>query len=178
MWQPGELEPRELRVVSLDELCVGKILALLDRAAVRDAWDVGRLPRIAPEVLGSKPFRVRFLALSAILDHPLTAYGRDRLAERETEREVRERLLPMLVAGQEAGVERLVENAWGVVEPLLELEAEEVEFVTAIQRGEFRGDLLRADALSGVDALESHPAVQWKLRSVRRHQGRKAGGET
>lgn len=36
MWQPGDLERPRLRVVSLDELCAGKLLALLDRAAPRD----------------------------------------------------------------------------------------------------------------------------------------------
>ena len=37
MWQPGELDRPRVRIVSLLELCVGKLLALLDRAAPRDA---------------------------------------------------------------------------------------------------------------------------------------------
>ena len=37
LWQPGELDRPKVRVVSLLEILVGKVLAFLDRSAVRDA---------------------------------------------------------------------------------------------------------------------------------------------
>jgi predicted nucleotidyltransferase component of viral defense system len=51
MWQPGELDRPRVQVVSAVELCVGKLLALLDRASPRDAWDVARLPELVEEAL-------------------------------------------------------------------------------------------------------------------------------
>jgi len=52
MWQPGELDRPLVPVVSSVELCVGKLLALLDRATPRDAWDVARPPELVADVLG------------------------------------------------------------------------------------------------------------------------------
>jgi hypothetical protein len=76
LWQPGGLDRPRLQVVSLDEICIGKMLALLDRAAARDAWDTARLPEVADGRLSEPSFRARLIALSAILDHPLESYAR------------------------------------------------------------------------------------------------------
>lgn len=95
LWQPEGLDRPEIAVVATEELLVGKLLALLDRVAARDAWDVANLPPPCREMLGSPSFRAVFLALSAILHRPLTDYGRDRL-ERLTDRRVREQLEGML----------------------------------------------------------------------------------
>jgi hypothetical protein len=44
LWQPGELDRPSVRVAGLGEILIGKLLALLDRGAVRDAWDVAYPP--------------------------------------------------------------------------------------------------------------------------------------
>lgn len=164
LWQPGDLDrPRSL-VVSLDELCIGKLLALLDRGAPRDAWDAGRLPDLAPGTLASAQFRARFLALSATLDHPVTTYSRSRLAGQLGDRSIREQLLPTLVAGEEPDAPSLVERAWSVVGPLLELTPPEAEFVAAVERGEYLPHLLGD---SCAVELATHPAIEWKLHNVR-----------
>jgi predicted nucleotidyltransferase component of viral defense system len=77
MWQPGELERPTVRIVSFREILVGKLLAYLDRSAAQDAWDLAYLPVQAQEIVSSKHFRSWLIALSAILDHPLTTYTRD-----------------------------------------------------------------------------------------------------
>lgn len=41
LWQPARLESPQVLAVSLAEFCIGKLLALLNRGAPRDAWDVG-----------------------------------------------------------------------------------------------------------------------------------------
>ena len=171
LWQPGGLDSPSSHVVSFGELCIGKMLALLDRGAPRDAWDVARLPDLAGASLASGPFRAQFLALSAILDHPVTKYTRDRLAKRLSERTIREQLVPTLTAGEAPSASELVEQAWVVVEPLLELTAGEVEFVEAIGRGEFLPELLGHRTAAD---LQGHPAIEWKLRNVREHLRRTA----
>lgn len=170
MWQPGDLERPRVRLVSLDELCVGKLLALVDRGAPRDAWDVGRLPLIADEVLTSKLFRARFIALSAILARPLLSYDQGRLEERVTDDAITTQLVPVLAGGEEPRAIALIEHAWGVVGPFLSLEPEEREYVTAIAGGELRADLLFPNEPELARRLAEHPAIQWKLLNVRRHQ--------
>jgi predicted nucleotidyltransferase component of viral defense system len=78
LWQPGELDRPSVRVVGHAELLAGKLLALLDRCAARDAWDMAHLPEAAARILDSPDFRARFVALSAILEHPLSTHERDR----------------------------------------------------------------------------------------------------
>lgn len=97
MWQPGELDRPGVRVVSLEEVLIGKLLAYLDRSAARDAWDLANLPEQAKDVLASAQFRAWFMALAAILDHPLTAYTRERLETRLTTQAIAEQLVPMLM---------------------------------------------------------------------------------
>jgi len=167
LWQPGELDRHPVRAVSLLELCVGKLLALLDRAAPRDAWDVGQLPKTAGELLTSARFRAWFVALSASLVHPLATYGRHRLERRLTAQAIREQLVPMLAGGQDPAIDELIPQAWAVLEPLVTLAPEEEAYLAAIQRGELRLDLLGPDDERFRDRVAKHPAILWKLQNVR-----------
>jgi predicted nucleotidyltransferase component of viral defense system len=169
LWQPGGLDQPVIPVVSLDELCIGKVLALLDRAAARDAWDVARLPEIAGDSLSSGLFRSRLIVLSAILDHPLETYKRRMLEKRIDDRSIAEHLIPMLSGSASPETTGLVERAWTVVEPFLKLTPEEREYTAAIQRGELRTDLLFPDNPEAAKSLGEHPAIQWKLLNVREH---------
>ena len=84
MWQPGELERPAVRTLILQEILVGKLLAYLDRSAARDAWDLANLAGQTHEAMNSKNFRLWFIALSAILNHPLPTYTQDRIEKRIT----------------------------------------------------------------------------------------------
>jgi len=170
MWQPGDLDRPRLRVVSMDELCVGKLLALLERTAARDAWDVGRLPEIAGPVLKSQRFRRGFIALSAVLNHPLPDYDRKLLEDRLTDRAVGEQLVPMLAEAEHPQASVLVERAWDVLAKFLSLEPNEQEYIAAIHHGDLRIDLLFPDSLELAARIGEHPAIQWKLQNVRRHR--------
>lgn len=168
MWQPGDLDRPTTRGVSLVELCAGKILALLDRSAPRDLWDVSRFPEVANIVVSSPEFRRLFIALSVILDHPVDTYGRDRL-ERVTGRDLREQLLPVLATGELPDPLVLIEKAWAVVAPLLDLDPAEREYVEALYRGQLRAELLFPDDPEVAQRIASHPAIGWKLANVREH---------
>ena len=175
MWQPGELDRPRTTVVSLEELCVGKFLAMLDRAAPRDAWDVGRLPSIAAATLSSKSFRKMFIAMSAILDHPVNSYGHKRFEDQLTPRVVEGQLFPMLAIDNKPEADELVKQAWNVLVPFLELTPPESEYVSALHRGELHPDLLFPDDETQSELVSNHPAVRWKLENVRRHlDGRRA----
>ena len=74
LWQPGELDRPRLAMVGIEELVIGKLCALLDRCAVRDAWDVANLRSEAVATLEGDAFRGRFLALAGTLDHSPSTY--------------------------------------------------------------------------------------------------------
>ena len=174
MWQPGELDKPRVKLVSTVELCVGKLLALLDRSAPRDAWDVGRLKVRFPEVLDSTVFRVWFVALSVTLDHPVGTYGRSRLQQRLTDRVINEQLRPMLARDETIDADSLVEKAWAVLGPLLDLRVEEEEFVRDVHSGELRPELLCGDDVDLGYRVGKHPAIKWKLVNVCEHAARRS----
>jgi len=167
LWQPGGLERPSVRVVGKAELLAGKLLALLDRCAARDAWDVANLPESAERILDSPDFRARFMALSAILEHPLSAYGRDRLQKSLTDRVVTEQLLPMLSNFVAVSADELGKRAWEKVEPLLNLRPNENKYIAAIHEGDLRLDLLFPDDGEEAQRLAYHPAILWKIENVR-----------
>jgi hypothetical protein len=169
LWQPGELDRARVRVVGLPELLVGKLLALLDRGAVRDAWDVANLPEPAVEELASRLFRARFIALSAVLEHQLPTYRRDRLAALLTDRAIAEQLAPMLAAAVGPRSTDLLERAWAKVAPLVSVEGPEEAYLAAIHQGEARTELLFPNDAAEAARIAEHPAILWKVANVHAH---------
>lgn len=176
VWQPGDLDRPQLRVVGMTELVVGKLLAFLDRAAARDVWDVAHLPAPALEAMKSRAFRLWFIALSAVLPHPLSGYGRARLEGLVTDRTVAEHLAPLLVGGAVPRAGDLVESSWAAVAPLVALEADEAGYLAAIHRGELQAHLLFPDDPHEAVRVAAHPAILWKLQNVLRY--RSCGGKS
>ena len=84
----------------------------------------------------SKNFKLWFIALSAILNHPLTTYAQDRIEKRITNRSVAEQLAPMLI-GQAAPLrpDDLVERSWNVICPFIKLGDNEAKYIASIQLG-------------------------------------------
>jgi predicted nucleotidyltransferase component of viral defense system len=168
MWQPGGLDEPELPVVGLDEISIGKLIALLDRCAARDVYDASQLATIAGVQLSSPGFRARFIALSAILNQPLPSYGRERLDRRLSEERMLSELLPMLKEGERPAAGELLDQAWSAVAPLVRLTPAEAAYVTAAQEGDLRLDLLFPADAGEARRLGEHPALQWKIQNARR----------
>jgi predicted nucleotidyltransferase component of viral defense system len=169
LWQPGELDRARVRVVGVAELLVGKLLALLDRGAARDAWDVANLPEATAGELTSPLFRSRFMALSAVLEHQLSTYTRDRLARLVTDRTIAEQLTPMLASTAPPRSVDLVQRAWVRIAPFVSVEKTEAAYLAAIYRGELRPELLFPSDASEADRMARHPAILWKIANVRAH---------
>jgi hypothetical protein len=168
MWQPGDLDRPRVRMVSVLELCIGKLLALLDRAAPRDAWDTARLPDIAGGLLHETRFRACFIAMSVILNHRVSTYSRARMVRQLTPAAVNNQLTPMLAAGAAPDAAALVDRAWSVVEPLLELKPNEAAYVEGVSRGELRPELLFPQDSALMNTLVAHPAILWKAENARK----------
>ena len=168
LWQPTGSDQPVANTVSLEEICAGKLCALLDRSMPRVLYDAARLPTLANEVLKSYSFRGIFVAMAAVMKHPMHAYGRDRL-ERVTGEDVRDQLHPMLSRSDRPEASELKDEAWRVVAPLLTLTESERQFTDLIQRGEFAPELLFPDEPEMVDRLRRHPALLWKAKNARDH---------
>jgi len=173
MWQPGELESPRVRMVGLGEIVAGKLLALLSRTAARDAWDAGWLPAVADHELADGLFRAWFIALSAILEHPLPSYTYERIAKRLADPASALQLSHLLAHGATPPTSLLLQNAWEVVRPLLTLGPEETEFLEAVYRGLLRPELLFPDNPQEAERVASHPAIRWKVTNMRGLPSRK-----
>jgi hypothetical protein len=172
LWQPGELDRPRLSIVGDEELVIGKLCALLDRCAARDVWDAANFRARAAVALGLPRFRGRFLALAGTLDHPPDTYTKRRLAERTTQREVDEQLVPMLATGAKIRAAELVSAAWSRLAPLLAMTDAERGFVEKLHRGDLDPSLLFPDDAEEAARIHAHPALQWKAQNARSHHDR------
>jgi hypothetical protein len=128
-------------------------------------------PLSATEVFKSLRFRRWFIALSSILEHPLMTYIRERLELGMTDQDIAERLAPLL-AGVTPVREELIERAWGNLAKFLTLEPDEKGFITAVQQGELRSELLFSHNSEEAGRIAAHPAILWKIQNVRNYLAR------
>lgn len=171
LWQLAEGdEPVACRVTSTAELVAGKLLALLDRAAPRDLYDVAHFGAGGLDTLGHQA-RGIFIALSGTLSRALPEYGFARL-DRVTDLLVAQTLHPLLRLGERPTVADLRQTSWQVVEPWLRLSPAEREYTERLQHGELRPELLFPDDEPLADRLRRHPALLWKAQNAREHAAR------
>jgi len=170
MWRPDGEGPLAT-LLSWSEIAAGKLVAFLDRAAPRDAWDVPRLVSHAPEPWPPPDLRGLFVALAGTLPRPLHEYARHSL-DRIRDSDVSRLLWPMLIGGERPSAASLRKESWSVLAPLLELTPIEIEFCDRLQEGELRPELLTFEDPEIVDRLRRHPALLWKAENARVHSRR------
>ena len=170
MWRPDGEGPWTT-LMSWPEIAAGKLVAFLDRAAPRDAWDVPRLVSHAPQPWPPPDLRGLFIFLAGTLPRPLHDYGRQSL-DRIRDADVSRLLWPMLIGGERPSAASLREESWSVLAPLLELSPAEIEFCDRLQAGELRPELLTFDDPEILDRLRCHPALLWKAENARMHSRR------
>jgi hypothetical protein len=124
------------------------------------------MPALAQEIIGTPVFRAVFIALSATLPHPLSSYKRKHIDERLTARMIQEQLPPMLAMGRRPDRDELIERAWDVVAPFIELTAKEREYVDLIHDGHVQAELLFPNKPVFAQHIASHPAILWKVANV------------
>jgi hypothetical protein len=166
------LDQPQVCTVSLTELLVGKVVALLARSAPRDLWDVVNLPQEARDRLRTPTFRPWFVSIASVLNHPLSTYEADSIGRRLKQSDIDEQLGPMLTRGKTPCVEELVAAVRSTVGPLLDLLPAEQAFVTAVAAGEVTTERLFPDDKQASHLFAEHPALAWKLENVRRYRGK------
>jgi predicted nucleotidyltransferase component of viral defense system len=170
LWQPGGLDQPLVRVVSMEELLAGKLLALLDRSAPRDVWDAANLPEMAGTVIESPAFRALFIAFSITLEHPLKTYNKRHLRRCIEANGIARQLLPMLMTGIKFTPDELIDKAWDAVQSLVIVNRIESEFLSSVESGTLLPNLLFPNDSELAGRIASHPALLWKIANIRAHK--------
>lgn len=168
-WSPDGVERPPITICSALELVAGKVRALLDRVAARDVFDTSwSLALIPPNE--TRLFKRLFVLFSGTLDHPLTHYSLDRL-ETLTQRDIDTRLVPMLFGHPSLDRDKLIGQCRSAVEPLLNLDEAEREFVVKLNKGVYQPSILIAEWPEHAQRLSEHPALLWKAENARHRSG-------
>lgn len=153
-----------------EEILAGKILALLDRGAPRDLYDVasmagGQFPHDADL------FRPLFVALSGVLDRAVTAYA---VPHRRTlsQAELDEQLVHVLRGGERPNQAALTASITPLGSRLVMLSEAEREYVEQIQWGEFHPELVVNNRPELLEQVRRHPGLLWKAENGRRRARR------
>jgi len=165
VWNPGEGEVVLTKVVADSELIAGKAIAMLDRVAPRDLYDISILPKRVGSFHVRPEMRTVFIAMAGVLDQSLTRYTLDRF-QRLTDDAVQEMLYPLLREGERPDAKALRENVARVIGPWLTLSPNEEEYAERLQRGELMPELLFPDNRQMADKLRQHPVLLWKVKNA------------
>jgi len=165
-WTPDSDVPCQARLAAFEEVMAGKLLALVDRTAARDVYDVASFcsdpPTYHPGLL-----RSLFISLSGILPRALTAYGLQ-LLDAFSWRELESQLAPFLRQGERPEMETLKTRVAVLLSDLLSLTGDEQAYVERLQRGEFSPELVTHDHRDLLPRLRSHPALLWKVQNAQK----------
>lgn len=158
--------PCRALVVGTKETLAGKVLALLDRGAPRDVYDVAAVGA-GRSAYDATLFRPLFVALSGVLDRPVTNYPVPyRPTLRQAELEVA--LVSVLRLGEQPDLASLAESIKPLVLPLVTLSDDEREYVEHIQWGEFHPELVVKERPELLERVQRHPGLVWKAENGRR----------
>ncbi|MCY4498503.1 MAG: nucleotidyl transferase AbiEii/AbiGii toxin family protein [Rhodospirillaceae bacterium] len=168
----GELQTSRVLVLDLHEIVAGKIVALFDRHAARDLFDMRRILSI--EGLNWGWIKVAVLAIGVCNRRDWRMASTDTIAC--DPREFRQKLAVCLPRGQFAHAEDIdswLEHTVTLCRErlafLFDLSPNEQEFLDGVlDRGAVDADLLDVD--TGIRArIRAMPMLAWKSRYVRRH---------
>jgi len=156
-------------LVSTNELYAGKILALLDRGATRDLYDV--YWAIKNEFLmPDSPLKPILLFLGLAQRSDWRAVSPD-IIEGISRRQIEIELDPMLNREDTFPLEEAKSTVQPFLSKLLQYSSAEKTCITQfLDHGEFQPEMVVDDPVL-LDQLRNHPVIQWKLLNIRKHLG-------
>ena len=159
-----------INVLSLDsiEIFAAKIVALLTRAAARDLYDVHNM--ISHSLFDERQremLRKCVVFYSAVSGESVSTEMDFSKIEALTEREIRTRLVPMLRKKEPFNFSAAQDAVKNYLADLLALPNSEKQFLDSFRNGEYRPELLFADA--ELERVREHPMVAWKMRNYERN---------
>ena len=155
----------EVNTLKGPELFAGKILALVDRLAPRDIYDIYILLRDKVN-LNKILLKKIFIFFGCLSRNDFREYHPNDI-EKITERDIKGKLLPLLRKDEKLKTDDMMK----IVIPFLRKEifnftTEELEYIDRFFKGDFRPEILFGKLLDSTD-LERHPMVIWKQRHLK-----------
>jgi len=164
VWQPDGWPTVRAKVLALEELIAGKLVALFSRRHPRDYYDVTRIPDMLGEDWIDGVTRALFVGLAASLARPYFHRSHERI-RKGLQGDVARDLLPMLPREHRTEAAHLLECTWKVVEPLTRTSSAEQESTERMQVGESAPELHFPDDPLIADRLRQSPPFQRKANS-------------
>jgi len=147
------------------ELFAGKILALVDRLAPRDLYDIYILLREKVK-LNKILLKKIFIFFGCLSRNDFREYHLNDI-EKITEKDIKRKLLPLLRKDEKLKADDMIK----IVRPFLRKEvfnftSEEFEYIDRFFKGDFKPEILFGKLLNSIN-LKKHPMVIWKQRHLK-----------
>jgi predicted nucleotidyltransferase component of viral defense system len=167
-WSPDGVARELVLVCSTEELVAGKLRALIDRVAARDVFDAGWVTSIVPEE-NAEMLKKLFVVFGGTLDRPLYEYPIERI-DRLLQSEINSHLVPVVANSASIDRDSLLNRCREVLEPFLRFDDGEREFCDALNRGEYRPEILLSEWPDICEPLRNHPALRWKAENAQKYK--------
>ena len=145
------------------EIFATKIVALLNRTAVRDLYDISNLQKYGIFDEKEKELLhkcVVFYSAIASEKVPNGFYFENIL--KITKRQIKTDLLPVLKRHEHFDLDNVQKETIEYLEELLAMQQNDYEFLTCMERKEYKPALLFSK--TNLDRIEKHPMALWKCR--------------
>ena len=146
------------------ELFAGKVLALIDRLAPRDLYDIYMLQREKVK-LDKILLRKIFIFFGCLARKDFREYHPNDI-ERILERDIKRKLLPLLRKDEPLENDNMIQTVRPFLNEVFNFTSEESEYINRFFQGDFKPLILFDKLLDNVD-LERHPMVIWKQKHLK-----------
>ncbi|MDR1431347.1 MAG: nucleotidyl transferase AbiEii/AbiGii toxin family protein [Propionibacteriaceae bacterium] len=151
------------------ELFAGKTKALLERVAVRDLYDVGKIASLYPEIVATgdevllRRIMLYYLSISAPFPRPFQVSARFSGCGRD----VATALYPMLAVNDRPSLSDMIAAAESFVEQIAKPQDDvETEYLERAARADFAPECLFVGYPETLAAARADPAAAWKMRNL------------
>jgi len=154
----------EVNTLKGPELFAGKILALVDRLAPRDIYDIYRLLREKVN-LNKVLLKKIFIFFGCLSRNDFREYHLNDI-EKITEKDIKRKLLPLLRKDEKLNADDMIQIVRPFLKKIFNFTSEELEYINRFFKGDFKPEILFGKLLDSTD-LERHPMVIWKQRHLK-----------
>ena len=161
---PFEESDLVLNTLKGPELFAGKMLALLDRLAPRDLYDIYTLQRERVELDNTLLTKI-FIFFGCLTRRDFREYHPNDI-ERITEQDIKRKLLPLLRKDERLKVDDMIQVVRPFLKEMFDFTLEELEYIDRFFEADFQPGILFGDLLDSTN-LEKHPMVIWKQRHLK-----------
>ncbi|MFQ6065865.1 MAG: nucleotidyl transferase AbiEii/AbiGii toxin family protein [bacterium] len=161
---PFEESDLVLNTLKGPELFAGKMLALLDRLAPRDLYDIYTLQRERVELNKTLLTKI-FIFFGCLTRRDFREYHPNDI-ERITEQDIKRKLLPLLRKNERLKADDMIQVVRPFLKEMFDFASEELEYINRFFEADFKPGILFSDLLDSTN-LEKHPMVIWKQRHLK-----------